>query len=342
MFFASLTRITDLSSQPLVPVGLPRGDWAPGDYVVGEVLNQPGPFGRAELSTGRMVDVHPGDWIVGALGVRAATLELTGSWDAVGEDLIMDALTPAGLMGRITSASHLIPEQPRLLYRGHITVDGRKATMAPSVTPVAETAFTVPVVLVVGTSMSAGKTSAARVLIRLLKAAGYRVVGAKLTGAARYRDILEMGDAGADHILDFVDAGLPSTVCPPQEYRKALHVALSQIARWNPDVAVVEAGASPLEPYNGAVAVSELDSNIKMTVLCASDPYAALGVMEAFGRRPHLVSGPATNTDSGVALVHQLTGARALNLHNREVYPQVSQLLEELLEQPAHAAGPRG
>ena len=34
------------------------------------------------------------------------------------------------------------------------------------------------------------------------------VIGTKLTGAGRYRDILAMRDAGADYIFDFVDAGL--------------------------------------------------------------------------------------------------------------------------------------
>ena len=33
-----------------------------------------------------------------------------------------------------------------------------------------------------------------------------------------------MSDAGADHVLDFVDVGLPSTVCPPDEYEEALEL----------------------------------------------------------------------------------------------------------------------
>ena len=56
------------------------------------------------------------------------------------------------------------------------------------------------------------------------------MVGAKLTGAGRYRDILAMQDAGADHIFDFVDAGLPSTVVPESEYRPALRNLLSRMA----------------------------------------------------------------------------------------------------------------
>ena len=66
-----------------------------------------------------------------------------------------------------------------------------------------------------------------------------------------------MGDAGADAIFDFVDAGLPSTVCPTDVYRQAVRQLLSRMASTDVDVAVIEVGASPLEPYNGDVAVEE-------------------------------------------------------------------------------------
>ena len=53
-----------------------------------------------------------------------------------------------------------------------------------------ETTFNTPVVLFTGTSMSAGKTTSARIVTNLFKQAGYKVVGAKLSGAGRYKDIL--------------------------------------------------------------------------------------------------------------------------------------------------------
>jgi hypothetical protein len=51
-----------------------------------------------------------------------------------------------------------------------------------------------------------------------------------------------------------------------------------------------------------------------MTVLCASDPYAVLGVRTAFGLEPDLVAGPAANTSAAVALVRRLASVQALNL----------------------------
>ena len=48
---------------------------------------------------------------------------------------------------------------------------------------VSEREFELPVVLLVGTSMSAGKTTSAKVIVRLLREAGLVVIGTKLTGA---------------------------------------------------------------------------------------------------------------------------------------------------------------
>ena len=87
---------------------------------------------------------------------------------------------------------------------------------------------------------------------------GLDVIAAKLTGAARYRDILQFRDAGARCVIDFVDAGLPSTVCSETRYAEALDLMLSRLAACNAQVLVAESGASPLEPYNGAAVVERL------------------------------------------------------------------------------------
>jgi hypothetical protein len=189
-----------------------------------------------------------------------------------------------------------------------------------------------PVVLLVGTSMSAGKTTSARVIVRLLREAGLRVIGAKLTGAGRYRDVLAMQDAGAEHIFDFVDAGLPSTVVSEREYRRALRDLLSRMAAVEADVVVAEVGASPLEPYNGEAAIEEIGRHVVFTVLSASDPYAVTGVTTAFGSRPDLVTGLATSTSAGIELVEKLSGIRALNVLDRDSLPRLRKMLGDALD----------
>ncbi len=335
-FFTSLTRITDFRARDFDVVRLPRADWQEGQYVVGEVEPRPSRL-PLELYNGRMIEPAEGDLVVGALGRRFATLEATGDWDAIGDDSRMEALTGAGIFGRSSSRSMLLPPLLSLRYAGHIVTDGRPSTMRDFVTDAPETPLTLPVVLIIGTSMSAGKTSVACIIIRLLKKAGLRVAAAKMCGAGRYRDILSMYDAGADAICDFVDAGLSSTVVPEEEYREAGRHLVSRIAASGCDVAVVEAGASPLEPYNGATAIELLEPNIACTVLCSSDPYAALGVMEAFHTTPDLVTGVATSTIAGIALAEKLTGILALNVLEKEAQLTLAHLLRQRLDRVAWA-----
>lgn len=330
-FFASLTRISNLPEINWTVESLPREQWATGDYVVGEVNAHHRGLSTVELGNGRMTEVTDGDQIVGAFGQRCATLEAVGDWRAIKDDRQMEALTSAGLFGKLTSKSAFLPALLPLTYRGHVVVSGRKSMMRDFVPLIPERAFTLPVVLIVGTSMSAGKTSSARIIVRLLKEAGLRVIGAKLTGAGRYRDILSVRDAGADWIFDFVDAGLPSTVCSEEEYRQALRHLLTRMMATKADVVVAEAGASPLEPYNGATAIDELKQNVKCTVLCASDPYGVVGVTTAFARQPDLVAGAAANTEAGIQLVEKLSGLKALDLLDKQSFPRLRDILKGTL-----------
>jgi hypothetical protein len=330
-FFPSLTRITDFEQNTFQVNSLEREHWETGDYVQAAVTGERGQSYILELNTGRMIETMPGDKIIGAFGKRNATLVGVGTWEAIGNDLCIDALTSAGLFGKATSVSPLMPKFMSLKYLGHVTRNGSKLNMRDFVEPVQERKLETPIVLLVGTSMSAGKTTTGRVIIHELKRNGYSVVGAKLTGAGRYRDVLSFGDAGADHIFDFVDAGLPSTVCEPDEYRVRLRQLLSRIAAIDTDVLVAEAGASPLEPYNGATAIEEIRDNVRCTILCASDPYAVAGVQAAFEFQPDLVTGPAANTEAAISLVEKLTGVRALNLMEPSSTPALAELLKKKL-----------
>lgn len=312
-------------------VALPRSEWEDGDFVVVEVLHGGGSTAQVELENGRTTEATPGDLFVGALGVRHATLEATADWRAVGDDGVMQWTTGGGLLGRITSRSPFMPTPIDAVYRGHVWVDGAKATMDRWLPEVEPRPYRIPTILVIGSSMSAGKTATGRVLVRRLARMGLRVMAAKITGAGRWRDVLTLGDAGADCIWDFVDAGLPSTVCPEARYRERIVPLLSRMAAEPVDVAVVEAGASPMEPYNGEAAIELLGDAVVMTVLCASDPYAAVGIEAAFGRAPDLVAGIATNTDAGIELVHRLTGRPAARLMDPSSWPLLDTMLRRAL-----------
>jgi len=332
-FFSSVTRCSDLWVQPFETRPLDRRHWATGDFVVGRITGERNRLYRCETKSGRMTDMVRGDLIVGALGQRAATLEGVGDWRAVDESLELEALTSAGLLGKSTSISPMFPNLMHMDYEGHVLRNGKKVGMEDFVVPAAPRRLDIPVILLIGTSMSSGKTASGRLIIRALKYMGIEVAAAKLTGSARYRDILQFRDAGANYVVDFVDAGLPSTVCKQERYQEAFDLMISKVAASDTQVLVAESGASPLEPYNGATVVKNLADRTCFTVLCASDPHAVLGVQTAFGPelKASIVSGPAANTSAASDLVRQLCNLDSLNLLDRRNYPELSRLLSQAL-----------
>jgi len=324
----SVTRIAELPPWPFPFQELGRSDWEVGDYVIAEVLAREAATELFELPDGRTCTPMAGDLLVGALADRFATLEATGSYAEVGGDGRMHCLTAGGCFGALTSKSRFSRPMIPLVYRGHVLSGGAKVRMRDFVPDPPEGLFAMPVVLLVGTSMSAGKTYSGRVTVRELKALGHTVVAAKLTGAGRWNDTLSFADAGADFTFDFVDAGLPTTVVSPTEYRTAMEGLLRRMAATAATVAVIEAGASPLEPYNGGTLTEMLGDNVAYTILSASDPYAVVGIQNAWGRTFDLVAGPTANTKAGVALVHGLSGLPALDLLDIGTHSSLRQRLE--------------
>lgn len=332
----SLARIADFEKSPYDVGVIPRRDWETGDYVQGEVVGEPTPLYAIESTSGEMIGVDPGDRVIGALGHRAATLEGVGSWMEI-DGGVMNAMTSAGLFGRFTSVSRLLPHPMRLKYTGHVLRAGRKMCMRDFALQAPPNEFDVPTILMVGTSMSAGKTTVGKFACQILSGLGYRVIGTKLTGAGRYRDIRSFADHGAAEIYDFVDAGLPSTIVPEIEFRTAIRSLLGHIASRDADFMVVEAGASPLEPYNGAAAIDELGRNVRCCILCATDPYAVVGVQRAYGLAPDLVAGPATNTTAALDLVDKLTGLPGINIIDPDQLPVFRDFLIHILRIDAAA-----
>ncbi len=339
----SMTRIAPLADSPFTVRTLDRPKWETGDYILARVEEPDSADPTIELCDGRLIEATAGDLIIGALGKRYATLEATGDWEQIGPDGKLHALTEGGLLGACLTRSKLVRPLLPLSYQGHVFLAGKPARMADHAVRGPLRILELPVVMIIGSSMSAGKTTTARVVIRLLKRLGLRVLAAKLTGAGRYHDILEMKDAGADAVFDFVDAGLPSTIGPVDAYREAMVPLLGKIAEQHADVAVIETGASPLEPYNSDTAISLIEPCIRMTILSTGDPYAALGVMTAFNLRPDLVTGLATNTDAGISLIRKLTDVDALNVRSTAEWPRLTALLRDRLSLlPPEGAGRRG
>ncbi len=328
--YGSVTRIAGLADEQFTVAPRPRTEWRTGDYVVGEVLAEASRAYTLEWPDGRMGEVVAGDQVLGALGSRYATLELVGDWQAIGEDLRFSALSAAGVFGRCTSqAVGVLPPMP-LHYQGHVVRTGQVVRMVDCAAQPRALTFALPVIQVIGTSMECGKTTAAKAVIRRLVLQGLRVAGAKLTGVGRYRDVLGMRDAGAAYVLDFVDVGLPSTLLGQEEFATYVDRMLRLLADQPVDVVVAEIGASPMEPYNGAVAMQQLRPHVCLTLLAASDLYAALGASEHLGLKPDLVVGRVASTSAGIAVVERQMGLPTLNPLDLASLPVLDAVLADL------------
>jgi len=105
----------------------------------------------------------------------------------------------------------------------------------------------------------------------------------------------------------------------------------SAISHANANVAIIEMGASPLEPYNGDLAIEAIRQHLKFSILCASDPYAVYGLIKAYNLTPDIVTGVATNTLAGCELVENLCNVRALNLTDQKTTPEFKRILSKSL-----------
>ena len=165
--YTSVTRISDFAEQEFEVQAVGRSHWQTGDYVVGRVLGTAGVMHNIELPNGRMIEVFEGDLVIGAFGERMATLEAVGNWQAITNDTF-NALTSAGLFGQLTSKSPFMPALMSLHYVGHVTRSGKQLGMSDFVKNNVEQTLSSPVILIVGTSMSSGKTTSGRVIVRML------------------------------------------------------------------------------------------------------------------------------------------------------------------------------
>ena len=165
---------------------------------------------RLELVSGRKAILFPGDEVIVCYGNRYAPDQFEAE---VGADL-----GPCHLIAGGGVAATALSRHERVAPATAITpigligdLDGVPLNLEAYALPAPIGAPSVPSVTVLGTSMNAGKTTAAAWLIRGLAAGGHRVGAIKLTGTGSGGDLWMMEDAGASSIVDFTDAGFAST-----------------------------------------------------------------------------------------------------------------------------------
>lgn len=193
-----------------------------GDLLLCEVMSI-GIHGRVETSSGSREKLYAGDHIVCALANRYAT-SLLEAVAEIGDDDV-DMISASGLCGRVVNRAKRAAAPTKLRILGQAFVDDaplnlRSTSLEVPHQPIgAEPQW----VVVVGSAMDSGKTTACASIIHGLVAAGNRVGAGKVTGTASARDLGSFRDAGAQPFLDFLDFGWPSTVgCTESELLRVL------------------------------------------------------------------------------------------------------------------------
>jgi len=191
---------------------LVRGEVKPvaGDLILARV-NSLGQHPRLELTTSRRAEMFEGDEIAIVFGNRYAPDQF--------EAIVPDRLCPCRLVAAGGVAARLLNSHQRMKRATRIIPLGLLADADGN--PLNLRTFRLsqpghlergPLVLVVaGTSMNSGKTTACASLVKGLVRKGLKVAAAKITGTGAGADYRSLVDAGADPVFDFLDAGYAST-----------------------------------------------------------------------------------------------------------------------------------
>ena len=235
---AYAARLLDLHAVAAVDAArrVPRA----GDFVLARVHSL-GHHERLELASGRRAQLHVGDEVIVCYGSRYAPDQFEA---IVPADLDACDLVAAGGVASRTHSRHQRMKAPTVLQPAGLLCDASGAVLnlerfglpVRSAAPVRP-----PVVAVVGTSMNSGKTTTVRSLVRGFVQRGLRVAAAKVTGTGAGGDRWSAADAGAFPVLDFTDAGVPSTFGLPLRRVESLFTTLvAHLADTSPEVIVLE------------------------------------------------------------------------------------------------------
>lgn len=313
---AFTTRNVDLS----LVAGLDR-DSAPkaGDILLARVVSI-GHHSRLESPGGRRQAMYPGDEIIVAYGHRYAPDQFEAQVpDSLAEcDLVAGGGIASSMLAKHSKARNPTRIQPIGLLRdwmGRTLNLSAFATCKPSPAP---GRISARVIVVVGTSMNAGKTTTAARLIHGLTLAGLRVGAAKVTGTGSGGDIWSMLDAGARTAVDFTDAGHATTAgVPLDELAKVSRALVGHAARGN-DVAVIEVADGLFqEETAGLLRHPGFAATIDSVILAAGDAMGA-----AYGHRwlvdntlpISLIAGCVSSSPLGLRETESATGLKVATL----------------------------
>ncbi|WP_156051752.1 DUF1611 domain-containing protein [Allokutzneria albata] len=197
-------------------------------------------------------------------------------------DQVAQLLTSGGVIGTVVSRNSRSVPPTELQILGPLIDENQRPVsleqFAEPCFPVQESVEQAPpcgALAVVGSSMNSGKTTTAAGLVKGWTGAGLVVGAAKVTGSGSGKDRWAYLDAGASHVLDFLDFGMPSTFGYPAERLATTMVAMRDgLVREGAEAIVLEIADGVLQPDTWTL-VSELPRVCEGVVLAVGDALAA-------------------------------------------------------------------
>lgn len=316
---SSSTKNIPLKNEVQISKKIITGD---GYVLAVKVLEDKKIYNQLELTTGRFSTLHKDDIIVVTLGNRRALKGFAGQVpDKVIKGDIINILNLGGVAGTCTSANRKLVGRPlKVEVLGAVIKKGEPVNIRDYklFSPANSIKTDIPLIVVSGSCMNVGKTSAASEFIKAATRDGYKVAGAKVAGVAALRDTMSMEDYGAIKAVSILDAGFASTANTDVESVRITKGAINYLAKDNPDYIVVELGDGIFGEY-GVLSILEDDEfsdHITAHIGCASDPMSAVKlfeVCEEIGAPPDVISGPTTDNSVGINFLKQQLKIPAIN-----------------------------
>jgi len=284
-----------------------------GDLVLVKVKKVNTDYSSLETLEGEEETLGGGELIIGALGSRKALHGFSGDPPSeLKPGMELHLLNRGGVIGECTAFHRDLGWPTQLEYLGTVSWNGRSANLRDfALALVDKPILEVPVVMVVGTCMNAGKTAVCRQLLRMFTEKGFSINAGKVAGVGCLRDPLAMKENGAQQILSFQDFGIPSTA----HLETVVPIARSMVhylSESRPDFIVLEMGDGVLGGYQVASLFEDeqfMSCCVSM-IVCANDLMGVWGAMQWLSKQgprkyPVLISGPVTDSGEGIRYIEE-------------------------------------
>jgi len=281
----------------------------PGDVMYGRIATL-GHHRELENKNGRIHRLTDSTTALFVYGNRYAT----DAFEAFVPDEPMDyadLVARSGVIGRVEVRNSRVMAPTTVRILGHVVDKAGKpiSTRDHSLIEPQSTVKKTPrskLVLVVGTAMNSGKSTAAAAIAWALTSMGHKVRASKVTGTASLKEILHMNDAGAAVYNDFTYLGYPSTYMLPEDEVLGIFNDLDLKFANNPRNFWVVEVADGLMQRETAILLASADvkDRIHRLVFCASDAFGAIGgihvLEEIYDLYPDAISGIVASSPLGI------------------------------------------